>query len=290
MEKHFIKIKNLPNLILIILLLTAFLGCAQKNIDSENYERFGVLADIHGDIDNLQSILKQFDEKGIDKIIIAGDICDAGNDIDDKTEIIQALGNASATGIIYVIPGNHDALEIYESVISELNSENVIDMYKERRIMINEIQLISNPFGSDFTYHGELKKEDEELKEAADYLDDAAKFHILITHQPPKTNGKCIDFTGSKNVGSAALDEISKDIELVISGHIHESATACVKNTLNKWIEIEENTWHKKMRYNPGSVIPWKLNNGIHSKGMAGIIEIDTSKEPYNMKYNKVSI
>lgn len=251
---------------LAFILLILIVGC-----QTQDSIRFGVIADIHGDIGSLGSILEEFSSMGINKMIVAGDLADLRNEIDDTDEIIEALDLIKDIGTVFVIPGNHDLQKNYESAISDLDSDEIIDMSKQRSALIGDIQLVSNPYGSDFTYI-DYKKEDEELKEVLNYIDEN-KFNILITHQPPKG---CVDLAGDKNVGSEALDNISSKFEVIVSGHIHESANACSDKGF-----VEEGNWVSEIRYNPGSVIPWTLNNGETTKGMAGIIEVKGNNVRY---------
>lgn len=63
--------------------------------------RFGLLADIHEDVESLGNALNRFESFAVDKVIVLGDVFDMGARI---TETVQLLVGAEADGVF----GNHD--------------------------------------------------------------------------------------------------------------------------------------------------------------------------------------
>jgi len=63
--------------------------------------RYGVISDIHGNLQALQAVLDQLDEAGIDQIICAGDIVGYGANPRECIHIVRER-------VVAVVAGNHD--------------------------------------------------------------------------------------------------------------------------------------------------------------------------------------
>ena len=241
---------------------------------------FGVLSDIHGSVDNLESMLAKMND--VDALIIAGDLSDQGEKLQDVLKKIAETGKKT-----YVIPGNHETREGYEQALKKVNATNIIDMSKQRTVEFDEFILVSNPYGDDFTYGEESYRGSEYEYNELERLLQQDKEVVLISHQPPKSKGKnCIDVVYSgENVGSEKLDQIirAEEVKIVISGHIHEAGgRACTE----EGEIVKDDEFVEEMRLNPGAVTEWKYLDGETSKGKAAILTI----KGHQAKYQIVSI
>lgn len=81
----------------------------KKEVAKEKVEvkelRFGVMADIHSDIRHLERALKLTKERGLEFVVVAGDLTKVGA-VEELTAVRKALMESGLK--YYVIPGNHD--------------------------------------------------------------------------------------------------------------------------------------------------------------------------------------
>jgi len=234
-----------------LLFLLLLIGCTHEI-------SFGVLSDIHGQCEDAVRLSEQFGK--IDGIIVAGDV--TGESSEDITRCLSMLTEFNVP--VYAVSGNHDI---------EWNvPKDIVDLNEVRYVDLDGVDLISNPYGDDFTFaHKATKEQMEEIKEYS-----AKDPVLLISHQPPK-NG-CLDVIYSgEAVGSEALREAMTDIEFSISGHIHEAGgRGCTKNGEI----VEENVWVKELLLNPGAVTEWKYLDGEVTQ-KAAVITIRGDKAKY---------
>lgn len=249
--------------------------------------QFLVMSDIHGYYDHVEEIISQANLESIDGIIITGDLAEHSrnkpHNMSDYDEIRTTLALVAETGLpTYVIPGNHEMQSDYQRAITAVNATNVHDMVKERRIELEHIIIVSNPYGTDFTYGSEgYRGSKKDIQTTEQHLI-GDKPILLISHQPPKSLGDgCIDqvFDG-EHVGDSTLNNIvrNNDIPFVVSGHIHEAGgIACTNNGEH----IPEGAFVEQMRYNPGSVMPWTYLDGTQRSWSAGTLTIRNMKAAY---------
>ncbi len=168
--------------------------------------------DLHGDYKELEMLKKKARVSRVDIVICAGDMTIFGA---DEENIIKSISEFKTPTLI--IHGNH---EDSESLYSNCeNYENLIFMHCAS---FRNDKYIFFGYGG-----GGFSKRDENFKIVSknfskDIKKDDKK--ILILHGPPY--GTDADFTNDAHVGNKDyMDFIkSKDIDLVISGHIHETA------------------------------------------------------------------
>jgi len=269
----------------LVALLVLLVGCSAPDTI------FLVMSDIHGYYDHVEEILDHVARAGvrIDGIIITGDLAEHSREkphnMSDYEEIRTTLAILSKTGLpIYVIPGNHDMREDYTRALRTVNSSHITDMATERRIELEDLIIVSNPYGTDFTYSDEGYKGSKEDIVSAEQYFTVGKPMLLITHQPPKSLGKgCIDQVRTgEHVGDSTLNSIVRNnkIPFVISGHIHEAGgIACTNNGER----IAPGEFVEHMRFNPGSVMPWTYLDGEQRSWSAGIITVREEKAAYKM-------
>lgn len=254
----------------ILLLLILLAGCASET-------KIGILSDIGGEHENVQYLADKMD---VDAIIITGDIA-LRDGVEDQEEIYKGI-KAAAKVPVYVLPGNHDLREPYQNAIRELQKKHhIIDLTEHRTADLGEVKLVSNPYGTDYTYSTEGYKGTENKVRTIENFLEGNKPILLVSHQPPKNT--CADqiFNGS-HVGDETLRQImlENDIEYVVAGHIHESGGRACTHT---GAEVPQNKYVKEMILNPGAVEPWAYLDGRTAKSRGAIITFKDGKAKYEI-------
>lgn len=88
-----------------------------SNIIGTSDMNIGILSDIHGDLEALNTALASLQREQVDLIVCAGDLVDFGLDNDEVVEKIQALG-------IPCVQGNHDRLAEERQALRRAQIEN----------------------------------------------------------------------------------------------------------------------------------------------------------------------
>ena len=179
-----------------------------------------VTSDYHGDVEAALAVVRRFEERDIDAIIVSGDITHAGT-VEDADYLLNTL--LDATPNVLYVSGNFDPPEISKGV----EGSNAICLHGRSHV-IGKYTFVGvsgaqpAPFWSPFSVSD---KDIEATLNAA--LSSAASRDklILVSHEPPKSTS--LDRTAKgDNVGSKSIkDFILREKPVLAScGHIHESA------------------------------------------------------------------
>ena len=288
--KH--KLSALLGIALSALSLSQAYAAAPKQTKPE--VSFGVIADPHGNFENVAVLSALMKQQGVNGIIFPGDLCNnetlrtgQEDSVPDKKEIHDVLEVAAKTRLpIYVIPGNHETRPDYDSALAGLtrNYSNIVDMSKTRTYSNGGINFVSLPGYDTFKIPGRQFIPDngffakpEDIREISDLVQGLNGPVVLIAHGPPKTpDGKRgIDTIYSgRNVGSKETDAAMKKAKIKHGtfGHIHEAGGMAVDS---KGDYVPQDKWSAEVRLNPGSADEWKYLNGTSYPGMAGIITVN---------------
>lgn len=178
------------------------------------------LSDIHGDIDELERILREAADYEL--ILVLGDITDTG--VDDYVGRARAiLDLLDEQGVmVKAIPGNMD-----DERVLELLMEYRFNLHKD---MISMADMDFVGFGGGSTpFDTPFEPDDEERGQVLATLLErtAAPRRAIVSHQPPH-NTRIDRTSDGTQAGSKALRQLIEDeeIALVLSGHIHEAAGA----------------------------------------------------------------
>jgi len=285
--------------LILIFILIFLTSCTSNN----NSIKYGVLSDIHGDINNLNYFLKKFQKENLDGILILGDsvlnehlygLKDTKDDSVEMKEMLDSVLQAFPETPIYIVPGNHETNESYTDVINQVKqnnkNSNLIDMNSKRYIDGDVFDILSLPG----YYIGSPYMEDEGYFISGEMMQNVSKFVtmadspvLFISHGPPKGVDKnSVDYVdlgprnfqqavsyanNGQNVGSEEmLNEIKESgIKFGLFGHIHEAygATDISGN------RIEEGKFVDELLFNPGSV----------KDGRAGLVEIKNGKIKFDI-------
>ena len=186
--------------------------------------RILILADIHGRLEKLESVLDKAMSEKIDLVVCAGNLTDCfDNPLDlDQLDVADMVLQKIflLKKFVLCIPGNHDPYEVVD--LFEEYGVNVHDRTKTfGGIVFIGFGGASTPFNTLF------EPSEEEVAEGLDYNSKSlspGKF-ILVVHNPPKDT-KLDKVLSGEHVGSKAVREfiLNKKPLLCIAAHIHEGA------------------------------------------------------------------
>ncbi len=220
--------------------------------------KFLVLSDIHGDVDALDRLDRQF--KAADAVLFGGDFAKFEHE-ETALPVLEKL--CAKHEVIFSVLGNCDEPDFIEKIEER-------DISVEGSLVYHEgLAFAGSGGGSKFTGTTPYERSEEELvgdfalvENAKDAGDEKNRWNnlIVIMHNPPKDT-KCDMIPNGMHVGSEKLRAfIEKTCPLaVITGHIHESAaidTIGQSRVINPgslaegkyaWLEVEKNPdglWH----------------------------------------------
>jgi len=173
-----------------------------------------VLSDIHSGTKNLEKLLKKAENRGIDLILVTGDLTNFGGKKEAK-EVIEIIKKLEKK--IFAVPGNLDKRE----TIDLLEKKGISIHSKKEKF--NEFIFVG--FGGATDCIGETVFTETEIYEKLKLLMQETENEkvFLVTHSPPKKSSLDKSFTG-KHIGSAAVRKIIEEFkpEFSVSGHCHE--------------------------------------------------------------------
>jgi len=264
----------------------------ELSADADFDMRFGVLSDIHGEVEKAGYFATLFKKRKVDAILIPGDIplneelrYDDADKLKDEVEIVRVLEEVAKTGLpIFVIPGNHERKIDYENALKKVTAfhPNVIDMTDYRIFDGDDADIVSLPGYQIFSISGyqfipddgyfAQKRDVDELRELRKGLDDSV---ILLTHGAGKTNAVIGPSTtyDRRDVGDAYTTSAQKEAQIpfAVVGHIHEAGGRAAQFA---GTPIKEGEWSSQFTVNFGTLQEWKYLDGITRKGMAGILYV----------------
>lgn len=254
--------------------------------------RFGLLAGIK-DLDpdtqaTLQRFFAEFERADVDAVVIGGD---TSSEPDQLEAIFTFLANATKRPLL-VIAGNMERGASLNYALTKVRSggaSHLVNMDLVRRADFDGADVIS--LGG---YHDKAflhlaggciytDKHVDQLEAMAKQADDPV---VLLTHGPPRQKGQqALDFVpGAENVGDPRLTKLvtSLAIPFGITGHILEAAG---KGTDVAGRILPPKKLHPTLFVNQGSAnpLPWKLNDGSTSYGLAALMTIEGKKASYEV-------
>ncbi|MFH1234267.1 MAG: metallophosphoesterase [Candidatus Diapherotrites archaeon] len=168
-----------------------------------------VLGDIHGKGSAVAGILQKTGTRGIDAVIIAGDLTTQGTK-EEASALLEMLSFAE----IFAVPGNMDSGEALAAM--EEKNASVHCRKKEFNGMA-----FAGMGGGLSGQAGEILFTEKEIAGRLSEL--AENGCILVTHLPPKNSN--LDLSGALHIGSIAVKKIllEKRPALHLCGHAHAS-------------------------------------------------------------------
>ena len=177
-----------------------------------------LVTDIHGEKQKLKQIMEEVE---FDIVLCAGDLSDANkfdNYSENLNEVLDIFEESSP--ITKAVPGNMDP---EKECVAEL---------RERRMNIHRDNAAFKDFevagfgGGKTPFGTPFEPEGEEIKSVLEHLIRrmSAGIKVGVIHQPPANTD--LDVVDGEHVGSDHVRQLieESDFDLVLTGHIHESA------------------------------------------------------------------
>lgn len=251
--------------------------------DDDDQIVFGVVANIKENtpenMKNLDKILGIFKKAAAEAILVVGDLGE------NQAQIEDALGKLAESKLpVLAIMGNRESVKGFNAALAAASAKHpeTVNMNKVRLVSFDDAAVISVP-----GYHNPVYVHSkdpcvysaadlEALKPAVQAAKD--KTIVLISHGPPLMDGtEALDRTLEQaNVGSKSLADFiqATGIRIGVFANIHEAggrATDLSGKTL-----IHQDKLSDALYLNPGPVdaLPWKMNDGTESVGMAAILTV----------------
>jgi Icc-related predicted phosphoesterase len=265
----------------------------------------GNIVDIHGK--DVGPAIEEFNSKGIDIVLVNGDI-QGYNDGDDFARIIEQIGK-NLNGTALVIPGSHESISQYNQIKAlEKEFNNIVDMQREKVKRINSHTTVVSYGGATWS----PVEDPFVIDPLLDVSDLSVQLHknkatdvILQMHEPPQGYGDIAEFVENgngrvplaayknspefdkkkklavrQNVGSEDLrmliegELVDKKPVLATFGHIHESY-----RFQNPGVEIGS-----KKDVPEGKKVDYlALNPGPYLEGRFAILDVGDGKALYKI-------
>ncbi len=275
----------------------------QLTHDEDQQARYGVISDIHGEVERIAPFIKELKKRNIEALLVPGDLVkneelrygrvDQQNDEQELEAVLKELGKSDLP--VFVIPGNHETQDEWKTAMENIHSAypNIIDMNKYRGVDGDDADIVSLPgyqireipgrkFIPDDGFWASPAMIDK-LATQRQGLDDVV---VLLTHGPPATgvNPGPGTVSSGEDVGDKYTATAMKqdNISFAVVGHIHEAGGYAA--TLDGKI-VHEGEWSTGFVANFGTLETWKNNNGKTYNGMAGVLTIDGKRAKYEMVF-----
>ena len=236
----------------------------------------------------LQRVLAQFETADVDLVLVGGDSSEAPDVLD---QIYGFLVEATKRPIL-TVAGNTERGGAHNYAIGKLRKAGhvqLINMGLTRRFDGEGVDVVSLSGYHDKRYlhlSGGCLYTEQAIAQtgaAARASDDPV---VLLTHGPPKqSGGRALDYVPQVgNVGDPALGALIKEAKIPfgVFGHILE-AGGHATDLAGKL--LPQKKAFKALYLNQGSVnpLPWKLNDGTTSYGLAAVMTLKGALASYEM-------
>lgn len=273
-------------------------------IDYDDDERvvFGVVSDIHGEVDRARLVGTILAERGVSYILVPGDI--ANNEqlrsgrvdsIDDEEEIVASLEALAETHLpILVMPGNHEHRSDWEAAMQRVTPyyPNVLDMAQYRVFDGDDVDIVSLPGyqvrtsgNQQFIPENGFYASPQMIRETGELTQGLDNPIFLMAHGAGRTGtpGPATIYSG-RDVGDNETTQMMYDanIHFAVVGNIHEAAGLA---TTRDGRPVPEGVFVDEFVLNVGTLQTWTLLDGRVMNGSAAIITVEGNQAKYQMIY-----
>lgn len=236
---------------------------------------------------NLAEYLARFRALEVDGIVLAGD---SAHNLRELEQILELL---AATDLpVYALIGNMESRAEFNAAVRAVHARrpNVLHLGLSRLIDADGVSLVSLPGYHDRRY---IHRDDgcqygEEDLASVEVLAERARHPVLlVAHGPPRQSGRVgLDHVPEVgNVGDPRLAEVlaRSKVPFALFGHVQEAGGRGTDRAGRK--ELRPLAPAESLYLNPGAAnsLPWKMNHGPESFGMAAILTFEGGQAQYEI-------
>lgn len=236
---------------------------------------------------NLDDYLARFKDADVDAIFVGGDTAY------DEFELESVLERVAGLGVpVYAIIGNTESRGSFNRACMSVHKRkpNLLNVDLVRVVDTDGVDFVSLPgyYDKRFTHAtGSCVYKRDDTKAFPSLVEGLNDPVVALSHGPPRQTGKnAIDFVPEAgNSGDPAFTKAMEKagIKFGIFGHILEAGGKA--SDPSGATEIRPGAWAEAMYLNPGSAnsLPWRMNSGPTSYGMAAILTFEGAKARYEI-------
>ena len=254
--------------------------------------KLGLLAGIKDLEPETQSTLErffaEFEKQDVELVVVGGDTAEQTEVLD---QVYAWLPQQTKRPIVS-IAGNTERAGAHNYAIAKVRKTgaiNLINMGLVRRYDGPGFDVVSLSGYHDKTYlhlSGGCIYSDQALTDAESAIRAADDPVVMLVHGPPRQSGKqALDFVpGAGNVGDARLTELLKKLKVPfgVFGHILE-AGGHATDLAGKPLPPKKPAAALYVNQGSANPLPWKMNDGSTSYGLAAILTLDGRKASYEV-------
>jgi Icc-related predicted phosphoesterase len=236
----------------------------------------------------LERFIEEFEAQDVEAILVGGD---TGEEPGALNDFYAWLAQATTRPVLTVVgnserPGAHSYAIARQRAAGKLNLLNGVVV---RRAELDGVEVVTlNGYYDKHFLHmaGACVYAQADVEAMVRAAKQAKGPTLLLVHGPPRQAGKAaIDFVPEHgNVGDPELTKAIAEakIRFGVHGHILEAGG---KATDVAGKVLKPDTWLPSMFLNPGSAnpLPWKLNGGGTSYGLAAVVTLANGKARYQV-------
>lgn len=236
----------------------------------------------------LDAFIAQFEKADVDAIVIGGD---SSSEPDGLDQILDYLVKATNRPLLVVAGNMERGAALNYAILKQRKAGHLhlLNLDVIRRYDGDGVDVLGLGGYHDKAYlhlAGGCVYKDKDVDALERAAADADDTVVLLTHGPPRQRGQqAIDFVpGAENVGDPKLTSLITKAKIAfgIHGHILEAAG---RATDLSGKPLPQKKPHPALFVNQGSAnpLPWKLNDGTTSYGLAALLTIDGKKASYEV-------
>lgn len=236
---------------------------------------------------NLAEYLARFEASQVDGIVVAGDTAYTREELEHILDFVAAPGVP-----VYALIGNMESRAAFNAAVSAVHARhpNVLHLGLVRRIETSGATLVSMPGYHDARFSHQIDGclyTPEDVDSVGVLAKEASSKVLLVSHGPPRQSGRhALDYVPEHgNVGDRRLAKVLKESEIPfgIFGHVQEAGGHATDRHGRG--EIRPLTSSPELYVNPGPAnsLPWRMNAGPESHGMAVILSIENDEARYEV-------
>ena len=259
----------------------------QLSRDQDQILRIGVMSAVKDEreatLHAIKTVLAQLKTRGIDVLVVNGDIAESGVSPDEL--IFPALADSGVLTVVHV--GNTESCGWFNQTATLVfrRHRNLINGNWVRQLELDDGTLYVLPgyYDRRFTHTGGAAVYSaEDIEEFGRLLTEGRAPKIVVSHGPPRMKGRRgIDIaTGAGHVGDPALTTVLKahKIRFGLFGHILEAGGR--GSDLSGRKRRRTKSWHPTLFVNAGTINPdpWPMLDGRTRYGMGLYVEVKGKK------------